>query len=38
MDIKSYDSLSLAINGLIAEGYVEDFNLKQNCIECRNGE
>lgn len=32
-----YDNLIEAINGLKEQGYVEDFNLKQNCLECRNG-
>lgn len=27
-----------AINDLRSQGYIEDFNLKQNCIECRSGE
>jgi hypothetical protein len=31
-------SLSEAIEDLKAQGYEEDFNLKQNCIECRNGQ
>ena len=25
------------MNALKAQGYTEDFNLKQNCIECREG-
>lgn len=33
-----YDNLIEAINGLKEQGYVEDFNLKQNCLECRNGQ
>ena len=33
-----YNNLIDAINGLRNEGYNEDFNLKQNCIECRNGQ
>ena len=37
MDNKSYDTLTEAIIGLRKDGYSEDFNLKQNCIECRNG-
>ncbi|MDV3777996.1 phosphoribosylpyrophosphate synthetase [Elizabethkingia anophelis] len=32
-----YDNLVEAINGLRKQGYVEDFNLKQDCLECRNG-
>jgi len=35
---ESYDTLVEAIQNLRKQGYVEDFNLKQNCIECRNGE
>ncbi|SFW55070.1 hypothetical protein SAMN02927921_02285 [Sinomicrobium oceani] len=35
---RDFDTLSQAMNALREEGYVEDFNLKQNCIECRNGE
>ncbi|WPR77282.1 phosphoribosylpyrophosphate synthetase [Algoriphagus sp. NG3] len=35
--MKSYDNLIEALSDLKKEGYVEDFNLKQNCIECRNG-
>lgn len=36
--MKSYDNLIEALTDLRKEGYVEDFNLKQNCVECRNGE
>ncbi|MBE8712301.1 phosphoribosylpyrophosphate synthetase [Sphingobacterium hungaricum] len=36
--MENYDNLVDGINGLKKEGYIEDFNLKQNCIECRNGE
>ncbi|MBL7911226.1 MAG: phosphoribosylpyrophosphate synthetase [Bacteroidia bacterium] len=36
--MENYSNLIDAINGLRLQGYVEDFNLKQNCIECRNGE
>lgn len=36
--MKDFDTLSQAMNALREEGYVEDFNLKQNCLECRNGE
>jgi len=35
---RDFDTLSQAMNVLRDEGYVEDFNLKQNCLECRNGE
>lgn len=36
--MRDFETLSEAMNALRDEGYVEDFNLKQNCIECRNGE
>lgn len=32
--MKSYKTLSEAINGLKAEGYTEDFNLTENAINC----
>lgn len=35
---RDFETLSQAMNILRDEGYVEDFNLKQNCLECRNGE
>lgn len=31
------DTLSQTIEALRKEGYTEDFNLEQNCIECRQG-
>lgn len=31
-------TLSQTMNDLRKEGYTEDFNLQQNCLECRNGE
>ena len=31
-------TLSETMNELRIEGYTEDFNLHQNCLECRNGE
>ncbi len=34
----NYITLSETMNKLRNEGYTEDFNLRQNCIECRNGE
>ena len=34
----SYNTLSETMNELRKEGYVEDFNLQQNCLECRNGQ
>ena len=33
-----YVTLSETMNELRKEGYVEDFNLQQNCLECRNGQ
>ena len=33
-----YVTLSETMNELRKEGYVEDFNLRQNCLECRNGQ
>ena len=35
--MKSYGTLSETMNELRKEGYIEDFNLQQNCLECRNG-
>src|SRR5688572_26580658 len=35
--MESYDTIVEAINGLRRQGYTEDFNLKENCIECREG-
>lgn len=29
------ETVSQAIEALRAEGYTEDFNLQQNCLECR---
>lgn len=34
----SYVTLSGTMNELRKEGYVEDFNLQQNCLECRDGQ
>jgi hypothetical protein len=31
-------TLSETMNELRKEGYTEDFNLQQNCLECRNGQ
>ena len=36
--MKSYDTLSETMNELRKEGYTEDFNLLENCLECRNGQ
>ncbi len=35
--MKTYNTLSETMNELRREGYTEDFNLQQNCLECRNG-
>jgi hypothetical protein len=35
--MQSYNTLSETMNDLRKDGYVEDFNLQQNCLECRNG-
>ncbi len=35
--MENYNNLVEAITGLQNQGYTEDFNLKQNCLECRNG-
>ena len=36
--MENYETLSQAITGLKKQGYTEDFNLKEFCIECRGGE
>ena len=36
--MKQYSNLIEAINGLREEGYTEDFNLQQHCLECRDGQ
>ncbi|MCB0455929.1 MAG: phosphoribosylpyrophosphate synthetase [Flavobacteriaceae bacterium] len=36
--MKSYNNLVEGINDLKKQGYTEDFNLKENCLECRNGQ
>ncbi|MBI1344119.1 MAG: phosphoribosylpyrophosphate synthetase [Terrimonas sp.] len=35
--MKTYETLSQAINGLKAEGYTTDFNLSENCLVCNEG-
>jgi hypothetical protein len=35
--MKQYGTLSETMNELRKEGYIEDFNLQQNCLECRDG-
>lgn len=34
--MKSYSTLSEAINGLKKRGYTEDFNLQPDCVHCQN--
>ena len=36
--MKAYDTLSETMTALRKEGYVEDFNLRQDCLECRDGQ
>lgn len=36
--MKSYSNLVEGINDLKNQGYNEDFNLNENCLECGNGE
>jgi hypothetical protein len=36
--MNTYGTLSETMNELRREGYTEDFNLQQNCLECRNGQ
>ena len=36
--MESYDNLVEGIQDLKKQGYIEDFNLKENCLECRNGQ
>jgi hypothetical protein len=35
--MNAYETLTEAIQALRSEGYTEDFNLKENCLECREG-
>lgn len=35
--MESYDTLVEAINALRKQGYTEDFNLQENCLECISG-
>jgi hypothetical protein len=35
--MESYETLSEAILALKQQGYTEDFNLKENCLECIAG-
>ena len=36
--MQQYSNLIEAIDGLKKEGYTEDFNLQQHCLDCRNGQ
>lgn len=35
--MESYDTLTQAIESLKKQGYTEDLNLKENCLECIAG-
>jgi hypothetical protein len=35
--MQAFDTVSEALAALKQQGYVEDFNLKEDCLECRNG-
>ena len=35
--MESYETLSEALKALKLQGYTEDFNLKNSCIECGGG-
>ncbi|AXE17167.1 phosphoribosylpyrophosphate synthetase [Runella rosea] len=35
--MQAYDTLSETMEALRQEGYVEDFNLREDCLECREG-
>ena len=36
--MKTYSTVTEALNGLNKEGYVLDFNLKSDCVECNSPE
>ncbi|MCP1384704.1 phosphoribosylpyrophosphate synthetase [Runella sp. CRIBMP] len=36
--MQAYDTLSETMEALRQEGYVEDFNLREDCLECREGQ
>ena len=36
--MQAYYTLSETMEALRREGYVEDFNLREDCIECREGQ
>ena len=35
--MENYDTLTEGINALKLQGYTQDFNLKENCLECIAG-
>src|SRR5262245_3905770 len=35
--METYETVTEAIAALRKQGYTEDFNLRENCIECRQG-
>jgi hypothetical protein len=36
--MQAFDTVSEAIAELNKQGYTEDFNLKEDCLVCRNGQ
>lgn len=36
--MENYSNLVEAINGLKKEGYTEDFNLRRDCLECKDSQ
>ena len=36
MNMFTYDTVTEALNDLNQRGYIEDFNLRPHCIECRS--
>ena len=36
--MQAFDTVSQALSELNKQGYTEDFNLKEDCLECRNGQ
>ena len=35
--MEAFETVTEAISALRKKGYVEDFNLKENCLECQQG-
>ena len=36
--MENYDTMVEALGALKRQGYIEDFNLEKNCLECRAGQ